>query len=123
MGSLAWVILAFGVSLGVLIMIFGFRKADIKPQPFGQPDGVAKEDWTRTGALDFHFATYESSSLQPLRLWVEEKRIIESAVGQDVVQLRWRLATVEEGKELVVCWNNARLTSPYETQRAWQIIQ
>jgi hypothetical protein len=123
MGSLTWVILALGASFGVLIMFFGFRKADIKPQALGHPDGAVKEDWTRTGAIDFHRATYENSSLQPLRLWVEEKRIIESVVGQDVVQLRWRLATVEEGKELVVCWNNTKLTSPYDTRRARQITQ
>ena len=40
---------------------------------------------------------------------VEEKRVTENAMGQDVVELRWRLATLEEAKELVICWN-ARLT-------------
>jgi hypothetical protein len=127
MGNLIWVILAFGASLGGLIMIFGFRKADMKSQAFrqtdGSVDGALKEDWRRTGTIDFHLATDENSSLQPLRLWVEEKRIIESFVGQDIVELRWRLATVEEGKELIACWNNARPTSPYDTRRAWKIAR
>jgi hypothetical protein len=45
---------------------------------------------------------------QQLVLRVEEKKIIENSMGEDVAQLRWRLATVEEAKEVVVCWNNAR---------------
>jgi hypothetical protein len=126
MGNLAWVILAIGASLGGLIMIFGLRKADTRkadarPEASGQIDGALKEDWRRTGNIDFHVSTDDDSSSQPLRLWVEEKRIVESVVGQDVVELRWRLATVEEGKELIVCWNNAKLTLPYDTRRAWQI--
>ena len=62
----------------------------------------------RTGNIDFYASTNESSSPQPLRLLVEEKRVIESVAGQDVVELRWRLATLEDGKELVVCWNAGR---------------
>jgi hypothetical protein len=34
-----------------------------------------------------------------------EKRIIENSMGEDVMPLRWRLATMEEAKEVVVCWN------------------
>jgi hypothetical protein len=47
----------------------------------------------------------ERSSPQPLRLLVEERRVTESAVGQNIAELRWRLATLEEGKQLVVYWN------------------
>jgi hypothetical protein len=108
--NLAWVIVAIGVSLGGLIMIFGFRKADKKPVTY-RTTGAVKQDWLRTGNIDFHASTVEGSSPQPLRLWVEEQRITESVVGQRVVELRWRLATIEEGKELVICWN-ARQASP-----------
>ena len=104
----AWVILAIaaiGVIAGGLIMAFGFRKTEQKPAAFGEIDGVLKQDWTRTGNIDFHAAALESTSPQPLTLRVEEKRITENAMGQDVVELRWRLATLEEAKELVVCWN------------------
>jgi len=126
MGNLAWFISAFGVFLGGAIVIFGFRKADTRPADTrsvasGPVDGTLKEDWRRTGNIDFRASTYDNSSFHPLRLWVEEKRITESAVGQNVVELRWRLATVEEGRELIVCWNNARPISPYDTLRAWQI--
>src|SRR5579863_794288 len=105
----AWVILAIaiaGVIAGGLIMAFGFRKTEHKPMAFGQIEGVLKQDWTRTGNIDFHAAALESASPQPLTLRVEEKRITENAMGQDVVELRWRLATLEEAKELVVCWNS-----------------
>jgi hypothetical protein len=104
----AWVILAIavaGVIAGGLIMAFGIRKTEHKPQAFGQIDGVLKQDWTRTGNIDFHAAALESASPQPLTLRVEEKRVTENAMGQDVVELRWRLATLEEAKELVICWN------------------
>jgi hypothetical protein len=103
-----WVILAIatiGVVAGGSIMAFGFRKSERKPLAFAQIDGVLKQDWTRTGNIDFHAAALESSSPQPLTLRVEEKRVTENAMGQDVIELRWRLATLEEAKELVVCWN------------------
>jgi hypothetical protein len=104
-----WIIIAIaiaGVIAGGLIMAFGFRKTEQKPVAFGQIDGILKQDWTRTGNIDFHAAALESASPQPLTLRVEEKRITENAMGQDVVELRWRLATLEEAKELVVCWNS-----------------
>ena len=105
MENLTWVIVAIGLLVGGLIMMFGFRKPDQKPVAFGQTQGALKQDWMRTGNIDLHASGLESSSPQPLRLRVEEKRVMESAAGQDVVELRWRLATLQEGKELVVCWN------------------
>jgi hypothetical protein len=105
----AWIILAIaiaGVIAGGLIMAFGFRKTEHKPLAFGQIEGALKQDWTRTGNIDFHAAALESASPQPLTLRVEEKRVTENAMGQDVVELRWRLATLEEAKELVICWNS-----------------
>jgi hypothetical protein len=97
--------------VGGPITMLGNRKADQKPVAFGPIDGVLKQDWTRTGNIDFHVSAIESSSPQPIRLLVEEKRVMESVVGQDIVELRWRLATLVEGKELVVCWKRANLTT------------
>jgi hypothetical protein len=107
----AWTFVAIvaiiGVVVGGLIMIFGFGNFVKKEQPaaFGEIDGLMKQDWTRTGNIDFHAAALESPYPQPLTLRVEEKKITENAMGQDVVELRWRLATLEEAKEIVVCWN------------------
>jgi len=94
-----------GVVVGGVVMMFGIRKKEQKPAAFGHVDGIVKQDWTRTGNIDFHAAALESTSPQPLTLRVEEKKITENAMGQDVVELRWRLATLEEAKEVVVCWN------------------
>ena len=85
-------------------MMSGYRKTDQKPVAFGPINGALKQDWMRTGNIDFHVSAVESSTPQPIRLLVEEKRVMESVVGQDIVELRWRLATLEEGKALVVCW-------------------
>jgi hypothetical protein len=108
MENLTWVIVAIGGSIGGLIMMFGYRKTDQKPVAFGQTQGALKKEWTRTGNIDFHASDLEGSSFQPLRLRVEETRVTESAAGQEVVELRWRLATLEEGKQLVVRWNARR---------------
>jgi hypothetical protein len=82
---------------------------------FGRIARALKQDWMRTGNIDFYASALESSSPQPLRLLVEEIRVTEGAVGQDIAELRWRLATLEEGKELVVCWNARQIG--YRTTR------
>ena len=104
-GFVALIVGIIGVAVGAVIIASGFRKKEHKPAAFGHVDGVMKQDWTRTGNIDFHAAALESASPQPLTLRVEEKKITENAMGQDVVELRWRLATLEEAKEVVVCWN------------------
>ncbi len=86
-------------------MAFGFRKKDPTIVSFEEIDGVLKDDWRRTGHIDFHARSLDSASPQQLILRVEERKIIENAMGQDVVQLRWRLATLEEAKEVVARWN------------------
>jgi hypothetical protein len=104
-GLVAIIIGVIGVAVGGVIIMSGFRRKEVKPASFGHVDGVMKQDWTRTGNIDFHAAALESAYPQPLTLRVEEKKITENAMGQDVVELRWRLATLEEAKEVVVCWN------------------
>jgi hypothetical protein len=108
--NLPWVIMAIGLLMGGPIMFVGFRSSRKKPE---QPrtDRALKQDWAPTGNIDFHVSTVEGSIPQPLRLWVEEHRITESMVGQLIVELRWRPATIEEGKKLVICWK-AGQTSP-----------
>ena len=107
--ELAWSVVAIvGVVVGGLIMIFGFRKKEQKSASFGDIYGALKQDWTRSGNIDFHAAALESTSPQLLVFRVEEKKITETAMGQDIVQLRWRLASLEEAKKVVACWNRAK---------------
>jgi hypothetical protein len=100
-----WVSAALGALVAEPIMMPGDRKDEQKPVAFGPIGAALKQDWMRTGNIDFHASANKSSSPQPLRLLVEERRVTESVAGQDIVELRWRLATLEEGKQLVVCWN------------------
>jgi len=59
----AWGIIAIiGVIVGGLLMVFGFRKTQQQPAGFAQVDGFMKQDWTRTGNIDFHAAALESTS-------------------------------------------------------------
>jgi hypothetical protein len=115
--NFAWVVVAIGVLTGGLVMIFGLRKDGKNPVP-GRLIGALKQDWTPTGNIDFRALDLESPSAQPLRLWVEENKILETAVGQRVVELRWRFATIEEGKELVLCWNGRETASAVLLPRA-----
>jgi hypothetical protein len=105
MENLTWVIGAIGALVGGPMILFGVRNTGQKSAESAQIAGAVKQDWIRTGNIDFHASALENPSPQLLRLRVEEKRVIESAAGQDIVELRWRLATLAEGKELVVCWN------------------
>ena len=105
----AWSIVAV-VAIAVAAAVIGygiytFRKKDELDPLFGGVSGTLKEDWTRTGNIDFHAGALESTSPQQLILRVEERKIMENSMGQEVTQLRWRLATVEEAKEVVACWN------------------
>ena len=58
--------------------------------------------------IDFQIFNPSGAPYQALILRVEERKIISTALGQEVAQLRWRLAALEEAKELVVCWNRWR---------------
>jgi hypothetical protein len=60
-----------------------------------------------TGNIDFHVTAIESTSPQHFILRVEERKIMENSMGQEVTQLRWRLATIDEAKD-VACWNAHR---------------
>jgi hypothetical protein len=101
----AIVVPVIGTVVGVLVMVVSFREKRQRLAPFGEMKGVVKQDWTRTGRIDFHVQEIQSTSPQWLILRVEEQKITENAMGQDMVQLRWRLATLDEAKELVVYWN------------------
>jgi hypothetical protein len=76
-------------------------KKEQTPASMSSVDGTLKQDWTRTGHIDFFVSQLESA----MTLRVQEKKITENAIGQDVTELRWRLATLDEAKEVVACWN------------------
>jgi hypothetical protein len=62
------VVAAIGATVGVVIMMLGFRKKEQKPVAVESIDGVLKQDWIRTGNIDFHTAALESTAPQILTL-------------------------------------------------------
>ena len=58
-------VLAIAVAAGMIgYGIYSFRKKD-EPDPlYGGVSGTLKEDWTRTGNIDFHLAALENTSPQ-----------------------------------------------------------
>jgi hypothetical protein len=100
------------------MMILGFRKKERNAASFSDIDGVVKQDWARTRNIDFHAGALESKTPQLLVLRIEEKKITENAMGQDIVQLRWRLATLEEAKDVVICWNAGNSEGYHERRGA-----
>jgi hypothetical protein len=47
-------------------MMLGYRKTEQKPVTFGPINGGLKQDWMRTGNIDFHVSAVKSSSPQPI---------------------------------------------------------
>jgi len=103
------VIAVIALAVSAALIVYAMRNKQPRVVTFDDMDGVLKQDWTRTGKIDFHVIKPASTAPQQLILRVEEKKIVENPMGEDVMQLRWRLATVEEAKEVVVCWNKRKL--------------
>jgi hypothetical protein len=104
-----WSIVAvLGIAVAAAMIAYGIyaiRKKDEPDPSYSGVSGTLKEDWARTGNIDFHVGALESASPQQFILRVEERKIMENSMGQEVTQFRWRLATIEEAKEVVACWN------------------
>jgi hypothetical protein len=111
-------IVLIGLTAGLLVMYFGLPNTKPKTGVFDTIEGTLKEDWTPTGKIDFRVTDTDSASPQPMTLRVEEARLIENALGQDIVQLRWRLARLDEAKALVACWNGARAAELEQSRMA-----
>lgn len=107
---ISWSIAAIvsGLILAAALIVYSVRKKPKPSSPFEEVDGTLKTDWTRTGNIDFRTTSLDDNSPQQLLLRVEEKKIVENLMGEDVVQLRWRLATIDEAKEVIVCWRNRK---------------
>ena len=112
---LAWsIFVVFAIAVSVAMIVYGILGLRKKAEPdplFGGVNGMLKQDWARTKQIDFHLPEPESTSPQQLILRVEERKVVENSMGQEVAQLRWRLATVDEAKEIVACWNAHALKS------------
>jgi hypothetical protein len=86
-------VMALAVAAAMITYVVRLMRKKDEPDPtFGGVSGTLKQDWTRTGRIDFHVVALENASPQQLMLRVEEKKILENSMAEDVTQLRWRLA-------------------------------
>jgi hypothetical protein len=91
------------VALGVAGLMLSRRKA---PATAPEPSEVVVE-WRPTGKIDFVQTSTGGANL--FYLQTEEYRVLQSMSGTRHVEVRWRLATLEEAKR-VASWNNSRET-------------
>ena len=71
--------------------------------------GTVKQDWVPTRRIDFatQFEIAADNRDKPVefKLLVEEQRIVESVAGNEKLEIRWRLATLDEAKTIVSHYN------------------
>jgi hypothetical protein len=90
---------------GVLVILFGVLAAYnfYKPKPYdsipNQQDG-----WTPTGRIDFS----DPPSTGNFILQAEDTRIVDSKGGVERREIRWRKATLDEAKTVVVAYHAQR---------------
>jgi hypothetical protein len=95
----------FAGAAGVLVVVVGLlilRKPKTKPQPTGS--ATDSRGWVLTGRIDF----VDPRSAGELLLQVEETRIINNPSGIEHREIRWRRATLDEGKMVLVSYHAQR---------------
>ena len=97
-----WYIVAgvFAVLVGVFALHYSFNKS--KPHPAVR-DQQEQDRWTPTGRIDFVDDGSNNFILQ-----AEETRTVDSISGVEHRQIRWRKATLDEARAVVVAYH-ARL--------------
>ena|SRR5271154_4737391 len=97
-----WLWLCTAVVLVVLVWLIAasmFRKSKPPEAIQDQQDG-----WTPTGRIDFS----NPQSMDNFILQAEDTRIIESIGGVEHREIRWRKATIDEAKTVVVAYHTQR---------------
>ena len=116
-----WFVAAAAV-LVVVVGVFALLKAKSKA-PLERANIVADgKDWTWTGRIDLA----HPKSAEDFVLRVEETRVVNSPVGLEHREIRWRGATLEEAKTVMVSYHVQRnlamtanfvVSAPGETKR------
>jgi hypothetical protein len=103
----------FAAAAGVFIVVIGLLillKPKSKHQPNATGSAADSMEWALTGRIDF----VDPHSAGELVLQVEETRIVNSPSGVEHREIRWRRATLVEGKMVLVSYHAQRnlLMSP-----------
>jgi hypothetical protein len=91
----------FIVLLGLLLLRYKARRSTVQEAMQNQQDG-----WTPTGRIDFSGSTdSEPNSFGTFLLQAEDTRIVNSIGGLDRREIRWRRATLNEAKKVVLTYH------------------
>ena len=109
----------FAAAAGVLVIVVGLLillKPKSKRQRNTTSSAADGKEWVLTGRIDF----IDPHSAGELVLQVEETRIVNSPSGVEHREIRWRRATLDEGKMVLVSYHAQRnlLMSPNYTVSA-----
>jgi hypothetical protein len=74
-------------------------------------NAVAQNGWTPTGRIDF----VDPQSIGDFVLQVEETRIVDSLGGVEHREIRWRKATLDEAKTVLISYHAQRNLSMRRT--------
>jgi hypothetical protein len=109
----------FGAAAAVLVVVIGLLML-LKPKSKRQSNAIGSaadnEEWALTGRIDF----VDPHSAGEHVLQVEETRIVKSPGGVEHREIRWRRATLDEVKMVLVSYHAQRnlLMSPNYTVSA-----
>jgi hypothetical protein len=97
----------FAAGAGVLVVVIGLLIV-FKPKSKRRPGTIGtasdSKEWVLTGRIDF----VDPHSIGELVLQVEETRIVSSPSGVEHREIRWRRATLDEGKMVLVSYHAQR---------------
>lgn len=91
----------------VLVVLLGAFVAYSFYKPKPKPDDAVQtqqDGWSRTGRIDF----MDRQSNGDFVLQVEDTRIAESMSGVEHREIRWRKATLDEAKRVIVAYHAQR---------------
>ena len=97
----------FAAAAGVLVVVIGLLvllKPKSKRQPNTTGSAADNKEWVLTGRIDF----VDPHSDGELVLQVEETRIVNSPGGVEHREIRWRRATLDEAKMVLVSYHAQR---------------
>jgi hypothetical protein len=97
----------FAVAAGVLVIVIGLLillKPKSKRQPKTTGNASDSKEWVLTGRIDF----VDPRSAGELVLQVEETRIVNRPSGVEHREIRWRRATLDKGKMVLVSYHAQR---------------
>ena len=95
--------LGVAVVLVVLVLVFLAAYKTYKPKPRDTIPNQ-REGWTPTGRVDFS----DPQSVGDFILQAEDTRIVSSMGGVEHREIRWRKATLDEAKMVVVAYHAQR---------------